>query len=973
RPLDDIKNAAYDLHLETKGLQLGYILKDTATFGALSGVFNAKGRGLDMHNMHAIANGNISSVTLKGYTYQALKFDGNANGSIITATAAANDPNLRFALDLHANTTNKYPSVQTTLRIDTVNALALHLADSLLTYHGLVTADFANTDPDQLDGKLLVTESILQQPHQRIALDTLRLLAGANDSGRFVRLGTQIADLHLYGQYRLTQLGDIFTQVINPYYTISDSLKKKPVDSYNFFINASVVDGPMLRTLVPDLKKLSPVTLTGHFSDKDTLKLALNAPLIVVGANEISGLQLTGNGDRDKLKLQLDLARIKAGKMDIFATSLNTSLSGNKIDFALNNKDAKGKDKYHLEGLLEHIREQYGFSLKPDNLLLNYNRWTINADNKIVIGKGNPQVNRFELSRNGEKLAIQSSGTAPNDSMRVQFDNFRIGTLTAFAMSDSTRFNGMLQGNVTLHDLMKSPTFTSDLQVNNFAALGDTLGNIHVKVNNVQPQVFAADLGISGQGNDVQVTGTYDTHPNVTKPLDLKMDIRKVQLHSLQGVTGNAITDASGQIEGSMKIGGSLDKPEVRGHLYFDKTRFNVAMVNSYFAIDSERVDFDETGFNFDTFTIVDSTGNEAVIDGNVYTTDYRNYKFDFDFIANNFHALNSTKKNNKNYYGQLFFDSRLWIKGTPSQPGVDGWVTVNDKTNLTLSLPQDEPGVEERKGIVEFVDHRTGQADSAVALAADSVLAASLAGMDISVNFELKKEAQVNIVIDPDNGDMLSVKGEALLNAGVDPGGNIVMTGSYEIAEGSYNLTFNVLHRKFDIKKGSTIIWKGAPTEAEADITAVYNIDAPPIDLMQDAPDINTGTTANVYRQKLPFQVQLNMKGPILKPTITFDILLPENRSYSISGDRVADINYRLDQLRKEPSELNKQVFALLLLGRFVGENPFESSAGGGLTAESFARKSASALLADQLNQLAGNLIKGVDVNFGIVSEDDY
>ncbi len=42
-------------------------------------------------------------------------------------------------------------------------------------------------------------------------------------------------------------------------------------------------------------------------------------------------------------------------------------------------------------------------------------------------------------------------------------------------------------------------------------------------------------------------------------------------------------------------------------------------------------------------------------------------------------------------------------------------------------------------------------------------------------------------------------------------------------------------------------------------------------------------------------------------------------------------------------------------------------------MTAESFARKSAGSLLADQLNQLAGNLIKGVDINFDVVSEDDY
>ena len=79
-----------------------------------------------------------------------------------------------------------------------------------------------------------------------------------------------------------------------------------------------------------------------------------------------------------------------------------------------------------------------------------------------------------------------------------------------------------------------------------------------------------------------------------------------------------------------------------------------------------------------------------------------------------------------------------------------------------------------------------------------------------------------------------------------------------------------------------------------------------------------------------------------------------------------------KIEQVRAEESELNKQVFALLLLGRFVGENPFQSSAGGGGT-EAMVRQSASRLLTDQMNQLAGNLIKGVDINFNLTSETDY
>jgi hypothetical protein len=61
------------------------------------------------------------------------------------------------------------------------------------------------------------------------------------------------------------------------------------------------------------------------------------------------------------------------------------------------------------------------------------------------------------------------------------------------------------------------------------------------------------------------------------------------------------------------------------------------------------------------------------------------------------------------------------------------------------------------------------------------------------------------------------------------------------------------------------------------------------------------------------------------------------------------------------------------LLLNRFVTENPFASSGGGGMNAGAFARQSVSKLLTEQLNQLAGSLIEGVDLNFDVASADDY
>ncbi|MEJ7683767.1 MAG: translocation/assembly module TamB domain-containing protein [Segetibacter sp.] len=134
------------------------------------------------------------------------------------------------------------------------------------------------------------------------------------------------------------------------------------------------------------------------------------------------------------------------------------------------------------------------------------------------------------------------------------------------------------------------------------------------------------------------------------------------------------------------------------------------------------------------------------------------------------------------------------------------------------------------------------------------------------------------------------------------------------------------------------------------------------------------TSSNRGYYQQKLPFQVKLMVKGQLMQPELTFDIALPAENNVRVSSDVLENVNSRLAQVRAEPSELNKQVFALLLLNRFVAENPFESSGGGGgFNAGSFARQSVSKILTEQLNKLAGDLIAGVDISFDVNSADDY
>ena len=213
-------------------------------------------------------------------------------------------------------------------------------------------------------------------------------------------------------------------------------------------------------------------------------------------------------------------------------------------------------------------------------------------------------------------------------------------------------------------------------------------------------------------------------------------------------------------------------------------------------------------------------------------------------------------------------------------------------------------------------------------------------------------------------------MKGTAQLTGGIDPSGKTTLTGSYEIEEGAYQLSLNFLQRRFEIQKGSKITWLGEPTKADVNLTAVYVAKTAPLTLVENQLQ---GANPNIYKQKLPFNVKLNLTGELMKPNIVFDISLPEETDLKVDASVTETVDTRLTQLRTEPSELNKQVFALLLLNRFVSENPFASSGSEGGGIGSMARQSVSKLLTEQLNDLAADLISGVDLNFDVASTEDY
>ncbi|SDH58915.1 Family of unknown function [Chryseobacterium taeanense] len=957
----------YDVKANLQGLQIGKIIKNK-DIGSISAQIYAKGESFDFKNANADLKGHVASAVYKGYRYQNMNLTGKIRRGAYNIILNSKDPNANMQLTASGVYNEKNPTVKVNgniLKLD-LNKLGFYKDPMILA--GKIDGDFTNLDPDQLNGYLNLKDFAISDTKEIYPIQEINLKASATADSTNIIFNSQIADVELKGKYRLTQIFGALTQTINQYYQFQKPAKNEKIEAGQFFtFNAKIKNDDLIRKFVPDLKSFETINLTGNYNaDSQRIEIDGQIPQLLYGENSIENATLKVTNENQALQYNLNVAALKSSSFALNKVNIGGDIANDIINYNITTKDTKDKTQFLIAGNAKSLNDITEISLNPDGLKLNYTDWTVAEGNKIQISSKGIVADNFRLSNSGSEILLQSETQSPNAPLNVSLKDFKIETITELIKKDTLLARGNINGTAQIRDLTKNMTFTSDLNISDLIVYENPVGNLAVKVNNTSPKILNADIVLSGNNNDVKILGDYNT---ASSTFDMNMAINQLQMKSVQGFSMNAVTNTEGYLSGNLKITGTTSQPNILGKIKFNDVGLEIAKTGSDFRKLNDEIDFTSRGIEFNNFKINDKDGNSLNIDGQVLTQTYRDFAFNLDVNAKDFKVVNSEKSNDAIMYGILSIDAALHIKGNLDLPKVDGRLAVADDTDFTFVLPQSSPTLEEREGIVEFIDQ--DQVALNKTIKADSLNSQSrIKGMDVSVNIELSKEAKLSLLIDKANGDFVKLQGEAELTGGIDPSGKTTLVGVYQVESGSYEMSVSVLKRKFDIEKGSTITWTGEPTTALLDITAVYKTEAAPIDLVEQQISGESATTLNQFKQRIPFNTLLKMKGELLKPVITFDITTAEKNN-AVSSTVTDIVDQKLTQLRTQESEMNKQVFALLLLNRFIGENPFES--GAGLSGEMMARQSVSKILSQQLNNLASDLIKGVDLNFDLESSEDY
>ena len=957
----------YDAKTEFINFDLGKLIKNDS-IGKITLKADIKGTGFDPKTATASLNANVLKAYFNKYNYTNLNVKGAIKNGDFNAVAFAKDPNLTFNLVSNGSFRDKYPTAKLKLNVDIADLEKLNLHAGPLKIRGVVDADIQSANIDYLNGIVNAHSINIVNDKGQFAIDSINIAANSSPEKNTLLLDSPFLSAEVNGKYKLSQIAIALSNSIATYYDSNPNAKKVVVDKQQLAFTINVKDNPILFKLIPELKSLEPINLTGRYNSvNDSIVLNGAIPKLIYGENIITNAIVKIDTEDKALLYSLVIDDIQNKKIQLPFTSISGQVEKNIVDYILQLKDIKEVERYLIAGTLKGANGYNEVSFDPTQLVLNYEPWKIDDNNVIRFGKKGIYVGQFDLSKSGSHIKIQSQSEAENAPIKVDFNDFDITTVTSFVEKNDLQFTGKINGEAVVKNLTTTPLFTSDLLIDTFTFKKDTIGNISIKVNNEIANQYDAKVEITGQGNQVNLDGSYKTTQSA---FDMNLDIQRLNLKSIQGFTLDNLKESTGFLNGNFRITGNTSQPLVIGELKFNDIGFKATALNATFKQINDKISFTRDAIIFDQFNIKDQNENDLTINGKINSTNFSNFGFNLTVDADNFQAVNSKAKDNDLYYGELFLDNHLKITGNLNNPIVEGNIKINKDTKFTIVLPQSDPSIADREGIVEFIDQDNPMILDDLALEELSS-EMDIKGINASVNIEIDKDAELSMVIDKSNGDFLKLKGEAQLNGGIDPSGKTTLTGRYELSEGSYEMSFNAIKRKFDIKEGSYILWTGEPTLADINITAIYKTEAAPIDLVNDQLGAVTSEVRNTYKQKIPFETNLKMTGELLKPTISFDVVLPDGNN-SVSTEIINTTQAKLTQLRSQPDEMNKQVFALLLLNRFIGENPFASETGG-TNVSSLARESVSKILSQQLNNLAGDLIEGVELNFDLDTSDDY
>jgi hypothetical protein len=943
--LPENKPAVYLGKISTEGFKLGEFI-NTNQIGSI--VFNGKLNGIGFKPKEVKANfdGNIRSIDFAGYTYQNITIKGDIGKNLFNGAASINDPNLMLN-DLKGSIDFSGPQPQFHFDADLAKAdlkkLKLTLDDFVLNGH--FNLDFTGSNIDNFLGTAKIYNAGLLHNAIPLSFDSLILQSSIMNDSKILTLQSNNVEAEVDGKFTIKELPDAFKVFLSRYYP---SYIKKPVytvsdQDFSFLIKTKEVDS-YIQLLDPKLKGFNNTIIEGSLKLKENqFNVNATVPEFSYNGKIFNNIRLESKGTLDTLVAKIDVDDVQINdSLHLPATNLVFSSHNDLTDISIKTSASKTISSASINAQVQTMPDGVKIHFSPSSFIINDKKWELEKDGELVLSKSQVSASEVKFIQGTQEINISTvpSEIGNTNDIVVKLKKVSIDDLLPLVLK-KPRLEGLLSGTARITDPFGKPYIEYDTQVEAFVLDADSIGVVNAA------GTYAATTGIlnfkvaaDNKENLFNIEGSYNTKDSTGNQADIAIVSKRLDLKLLNNYLNGIFSDIKGVVNTSdLKVTGNSKHLSITGTANITEGSLKVNYTQCRYRFKNETVIFNPDEIDFGTITLTDTLNNTASLSGKMYHRFFNDISFDnIKLETNKMLVLNTTKKDNNQFYGKVIGKAMLILNGSAENitMNISGEPSRTDSSHIYLLS-----GSSVESGVVDYIDFI--QFGSKME---DYYKGRSSGNIVVNMSLTANPSCKIDVILDESTGDIIKGEGSGLLKIRVGNKEPLSINGRYDISKGEYTFNFQTFLKKYFTVNSGSITWSGDPYKAQIDIIAEYL--ASNVDFSNISSTI--GTTSRSFNKKGDLRVLAHLTETLLKPAIDFEFKLPE--SSPLRSDFF--IVKRLQQFREDKNDLNKQVTSLLLFNTFINNSQ------GFLTASSGYN-----VLSSTIGGVVSNAISGFFNNF--------
>ncbi len=1006
---DKLQLSTYSGTLRTANFQLGRFIGRTDLVQVVSLNGKVQGQGFDIRTMHLTTDVAVARLGLLGYGYRRLTARGTLANQTFTGRVTSADPNLQLVADGAVQFDPRHPAFNFNASLPFADLRALGFSQKAFTVSTTAVVDFEGLTLDALAGAVQLRNTQVRYDTALAHVDSLAVTATRAGGVRTLAIRSELLDLRAAGDYAyswlIDDLGDLLNEYRLEFQANPDAIaryyarkRRRALHDYRIDLAINLKHpAPLARLFVPGLTLADSTRLDGFFRAGATtiFQLGGGVKYAAYAGTEFTDNQLEINTSKQPYDRQV-LA-------DAFVTSRQQVLPGlgateklrvegvwnaGAIDFTSSIRQQKSTNAAQLNGTLDFLTDAVQVRLSPESgaNLLN-EQWRFARENRLLIAGGGDELTleNFELRNGTQRLSAggRLSAVDPTQVLTARIDSFSLTSLNSLLRDErggGLRLGGRVEhARIDLRDAFGNPRFDVRLRVDSLALDGILLGDVRGQAdwdNNLGRLGVNAALTRAGR-QLVALTGFMSPNAaDVRRQLGLVAVAERAPIKLVEPFLGFLFDHLEGYASGRLDISGAFSSPVLRGALDTDSAAFRFGYLNTRYRLSGSlplglsakndtpppaRIVFDDQGIRLRNLTLRDVFDNTATLDGTVYEQAFQNMRIDLRASFRRFMVLNTTRRENKLYYGTAFGSGRLSISGPVENLTVN--VEARTDPGTRLAVPLDNQAEVARSSFITFVSRNPAGDSLRVSAKSDSLQTTGpdLSGLVLNMNLDVTPDAQLEVIFDEETGDIIRGTGQGRVALNIDTRGNFNMYGNVEIVRGLYNFTLlSVVNKEFTIRPGGTVSWNGDPYGGQLNLTATYTQKTSIKPLLEQV--AASGQNTNII---IPVVALMDLKGSLLAPEIKLGLDFN-----NVPGSLESVIQAYANDIRNDDQELNRQVFSLLVLKRLSPRGAFGTTAATSAGSNPLA-SSVGELLSSQLSYWISQVDSNLEVDLGLAGLD--